>query len=326
MPALTILSSSQVGAIALAVVGAVLFGLAAVRQHGAVHQHGEVRQNPGRARLTLREQLDAALRLARQPAWLVGAGQAGLGGALHVVALALAPITLVQPIGVIAVPVTVVAAAVRRRQRPRRSQVLGSLLSVAGIGALTVFLLRSASGQANLPGWVTLAATVAVILGAGVATTLAGGRGRPLVRCVSLAVTAAVLFGLNSILIRTIGAVVVSPTTSSRLPLLVTALVGIVAGLPLGVWAMQRAYVSGSPQVVICCLTLMDPFAAVVGGRLLLHDGGAITGLTLVGVIVCALVASGGVLLLSADYPADEGAASPERVARIAAMEPPERC
>lgn len=309
MPPPSALSPAHLGAVALAAVGAVLFGLASVRQHGAVREAGSA------TRLTLSGHLRSALRLVRDRAWLIGAGQAGLGGALHIVALALAPITLVQPIGVLAVPVTVVATAAREGRAPRRAPVLGAALSVAGIAALTVVLLGPASHDPVLPGWLALAVTAAAILTAGFVLTLTGGRGRPLVRCVSLATTAAVLFGLNSILIRTIGAAVTTGDVSHRPALVITAAVGLAAALPLGVWAMQRAYVSGSSQVVICCLTLMDPLTAVVGGRLLLHDGAAITGRGLVEVVVCALVAAGGVLLLSAGYPVDDANPDPDPAA-----------
>lgn len=75
---------------------------------------------------------------------------------------------------------------------------------------------------------------------------------------------------------------------------------------------MQSAYRFGSPQVVICCLTLIDPLTAVVGGRLLL-DGASVTGPTLAGAgtcaVTCAVVAAVGVVLLARDYPAD---AAPE--------------
>lgn len=299
MPVLTALSASSLAAVALAAVGAVLFGLAAVRQHGAVQ--GSVAST----RLSLREHVQSALRLVRQPAWLIGAGQAGLGGALHIVALGLAPITLVQPIGVLAVPVTVVASSIREHRLPYRKQVLGSLMSVTGIAALTVFLLIPASNAGTVPDWLSLAVTVGGVLAAGVITVLAGGRGPARLRCVTLASTAAVLFGLNSLLIRTIGEIVAAHAVPTELPVLVTAVVGLVMALPLGVWAMQTAYAAGSPQVVICCLTLMDPLSAVVGGRLLLNDGAAITGGILLGVIGCALLAAAGVVLLSSDYPVE---------------------
>lgn len=306
MVVLTVLSAQNVAAVALAAVGAVLFGLAAVRQHEVVQ--GSISPT----RMSLREHLQSALALIRQPAWLIGAVQAGLGGALHIVALGLAPITLVQPIGVLAVPVTVVATSLRERQLPHRKQVLGSLMSVAGITALTVFLLIPASNAGTVPSWTSLAVTVGAVLGVGIVIVLAGGRGSTRLRCVSLAATAAVLFGLNSLLIRTIGEVVAGQAMSNEVPVLVTAAIGLVGALPLGVWAMQTAYAVGSPQVVICCLTLIDPLSAVVGGRLLLNDGATITGGILLGVSVCALLAAAGVVLLSADYPVEAPAVAAE--------------
>lgn len=310
MPTLSVSLYGPVGAIILAAVGAVLFGLAAVRQHEAVTAEVEP------THMGARERIVSALRLLRRPAWLLGAAQAGLGGALHIVALILAPITLVQPIGVLAVPVTVLATALRRGRPPHRRPVFGASLSVVGVATLTVFLLGAAHGSMTSPSWVTLAVTVVAIVAAGLVLTLTGGRGRPLFRCVSFAVTAAVLFGLNSILIRVLGHVGSKPSWTAHLPLLLTAAIGLAVALPLGVWAMQTAYLSGSPQVVICCLTLMDPVTAVIGGRLLLHDGGPITGWILVGAVLCALVAAAGVVLLStrADDPDPSRVATPTLV------------
>ena len=303
MVALTTTPFTSVLAVVLAAVGASFFGLASVRQHRAV------RTTAASARAGVREQVGAALRLVRQPSWLVGAAQAGLGGGLHVVALALAPITLVQPVGVLAVPVTVVVSAVSRRCRPGPRQVIGTLLSVAGVAALTVVLLLPPPQPATVPSWGTLAAgTSAVLLGGGgVALLLGRGRTAPWLRCVSRAVVAAALFGLNSVLVRTLGEVVAG---SAPRPggLVVTSLVGVALALPLGVWAMQSAYLFGSPQVVICCLTLVDPLTAVVGGRLLLHDGAAFAGPVLVAALACAATATVGVVLLTRDRPADAAA------------------
>lgn len=310
MSDVTALSAGQAWAILLAAAGAVLFGLAAVRQHRAVQE------SVSSERKSLRQHLQALVRLVRQPSWLVGAVQGTVAGGLHIGALALAPIILVQPIGVLAVPVTVIATAVREHRRPGRSQVLGSSLSVVGIAVMTVFLLAPSAGTLTLPGWWVLAATTAVLVAAGAITTLTGARGRPLVRCVCLAVTAAVLFGLNSILIRTIEHLLATGASVPQAGLLVAAVLGIALALPVGLWAMQTAYLSGSPHVVICCLTLMDPLTAMVGGRLLLHDGDTISGLTLLAVIICALVAAAGVVVLSAQYPSEHQA--PELEADLA--------
>ncbi len=292
------MTSSSVLAVALAAVGALFFGLASVRQHGAVQASAPS------GRSTRWQQVRSGLRLARQRSWLLGALQAGLGGGLHVVALGLAPITLVQPVGVLAVPVTVVVAAVARRRRPAPTQVAGTVLSVLGVAALTVVLLLPAAQPGSLPTWSRLATGEGVVVAGGAVVAVVLGRREvpTLLRCVSRAFVAAVLFGLNSVLVRTLGEVF-GTAPAHPAGLVITSLVGIAVALPLGVWAMQSAYVVGSPQVVICCLTLVDPLAAVVGGRLLLHDGTAVTGGTLVAAVLCALLAAAGVVLLARDHP-----------------------
>jgi hypothetical protein len=285
-------------AVALAAAGAVLFGLAAVRQHGAVQETMSGRQG-------LTDNLRTFWLLVRQPSWLLGAVQSVLAGGLHVVALALAPITLVQPIGVVAVPVTVAASAFRGRSRPSAAQIVGSALSVAGIVVLTVLLLTPNAEPPVLPAWDVLAATVLVLVAVSVLVTVLPVSVPPLVRCVLLAMAAAALFGLNSILLRMIGHVLSTGPVGSGWPVLLTALLGLAAALPVGLWAMQTAYLAGSPHVVICCLTLTDPVTAVLGGHWLLQDGVSVSRPTLAGAVACALAAAVGVLLLSRDYPAE---------------------
>lgn len=285
-------------AVALAALGAVLFGLAALRQQGAVLA-SVAGPSTGLARL------QAFWGLARQPAWLLGAAQGLAGGLAHVAALALAPIALVQPVGVLAVPVTVAASAWAAHRRPTRGQVLGSVLSVSGIAALTVLLLLPATQPVVLPAPLLLGAVVlvAAVLTAGAALT--GGLGRPLLRCVTLASGAAVLFGLVSVMVRLAGHVLSTGEGSQQLPLLVVSALGIAVALPVGLWAMQTAYLSGSAHVVLCCLTLVDPVTAVVGGGLLLHEGFALSNPLLVAAAGCAALAATGVVLLARAYPSE---------------------
>lgn len=292
------MTAGHILAVVLATVGAVLFGLAAVRQHGAVQATMADHQG-------LRQTVHAFWRLIRDPSWLLGAIQGVLAGGVHVIALALAPITLVQPIGVVAVPVTVVAAAVRTRRRPSRAQVLGSSLSVGGIGALTVLLLAPEAHPVSLPSWRVIAGTALVAVAITVLASVARRWRWPLLRCVTLAVLAAALFGFNSVLIRLIGHVAHADLATAAAPVLLVAVLGLALALPVGLWAMQSAYLSGSPHVVICCLTLVDPISAVLGGHLLLRDGVAVGGLTLLAAVACASVAAVGVLLLSMDYPVE---------------------
>lgn len=287
-------------AVALAACGAVLFGLAAVRQHGAVQYSMSVEDAGGR------QSLGALWRMVRRPSWLIGSLQGALGGGLHVLALTLAPITLVQPIGVLAVPVTVVATAFQRRRRPRRRQMVGSVLSVGSIAALTVLLIAPAAAtKPVLPQIVTLVLPIALAVVGALLIGVLGQRAPALLRCTLLAAAAAVLFGLTSVLVRTVGRIIGASDLVAERGVLLTALIGIALCVPSGVWAMQTAYISGSPQVVICVLTLLDPLAAVVGGHFLLNDGVALTAATTAAVSGCALLAAVGVVLLSADYPVE---------------------
>lgn len=287
------MSGTYLLAVGLAVLGAVLFGLAAVRQHSAVHEATAAEPT------TTGLDLSALWRLVRQPAWLLGALQAAVAGGSHVVALALAPLTLVQPIGVLAVPVAVVGSALAARRRPSRPQIVGALLGVGGVAGLAVVLLAPAGRGLVLPPWALLAGVLLAAVAGSVVAIGTGRRWPALARCLVLSFTAAVLFGLNSILLRMVGHLVATGALATQLPLLVTAVLGIALVLVVGLWAMQSAYTVGSAQVVICCLTLVDPFTAVVGGYLLLHDGVTLNGLSWIGALVCTALAAVGVVLLS---------------------------
>ena len=305
------MSTAHVVAVLLATVGAVLFGLGAVKQHGAVRAGAEasVDRQQGARRL---------LRLLKDRTWLAGAVQAAVAGGTHVVALTLAPITLVQPVGVIAVPVTVVASAWKTGRRPSATQVVGSVLGVAGIAALTVLLLSPAAQPVELPRWGVLTGTVlALVASTALVVAVPVAAGRPRARVLALATLAALLFGLNSVLLKVIGEAVRGGLAAADRPALLVAVAGIAASLPVGLWAMQAAYLHGSPQVVICCLTLADPLTAVIGGYLLLGDGVDAGTATLLAAIACSLVAAAGVVVLSKEYPGEVAPQEPATVTSV---------
>ncbi len=300
---LAVLTTSASGhpllAVLLAAAGAVLFGLAAIRQHGIVDRSA---RDGGQGSLSLR----MVVEVVRHPDWLLGAAQGLAAVVLHTLALAFGPISLIQPVGVLAVPVTVAAASVRTRGRPPRSAVLGAALSVFGIVALTLVLLApGAPTQVAVPGLRLLVLTVAAALVLALAATAVTRRAPLAVRCTTLALAAAALFGLTSPLIRVIGHLFASGTAGHHLVVILVSVAGVALAAPLGLWLMQSAYVAGSPQVVICCLTLGDPVVAVAVGRLLLGEGAGLSPATVVAAVSCGLVAALGVVLLSRSYPHD---------------------
>lgn len=94
-------------AVVLAVLAAGCSATAAFLQQGSLtrvpaEQGTTAAGAPGRVGLRSRR------RLAGQPRWLGGWGLIGTGALLHVSSLLLAPIAVVQPIGILAVPVGVI--------------------------------------------------------------------------------------------------------------------------------------------------------------------------------------------------------------------------
>ena len=132
-------------AVVCALAAAVLFAVAATRQHAEVAGLA-VAGPPG---------VRALARLLRSPGWWAGTALAAGGSLLHVVALALAPLPVVQPLGVFSLVLTVLFG---RRRRDRR------------VGTAVVLVV------AGVTGFVALAATSgpAPAIGAGTAEAVAG--------------------------------------------------------------------------------------------------------------------------------------------------------
>jgi drug/metabolite transporter (DMT)-like permease len=285
-------------AIALAMFGAVCFAGAAVLQHGAVtaESGGAAGEHAGKA-LSLR-----GLRaVTRRPGWLAGLALAGGGSTLHAIALVLAPLSVVQPIGVLAVPIAVLLTAVRRRRRPGGGVFVGVLLSVGGVA---VFVATAAStavstpppDQATLFASLVVAAIVLVLAGLGLARS-------GWIRCVACAMAGASAFGLVSALVRAVSQSVESGDVGPLEPPVLAAVAGIGAAVLVGGWLVQQAFASGPPEVVIACLTVVDPIVAVLLGAVLLGEGAATPGGTWLLLVTAAVTAAVGVVALARHHP-----------------------
>ena len=99
-------------AIVFALLGAVCFAGAAVLQHRAVRPPRRGPTGPARCRCA------ACARSPAGPAGSPGSRSPAAAPTLHAIALVLAPLSVVQPVGVLAVPIAVVLTAVRTDRRP----------------------------------------------------------------------------------------------------------------------------------------------------------------------------------------------------------------
>jgi hypothetical protein len=278
---------------ALAIVVAVLgAGLSAV---GVQFQAAGVREETRDAALRLR----GVRRLARNPRWLVGLGVLSLCAGLQVLALALAPVTVVAPIVVLALPVSVVINARANQVRLDVATAAAVLASAGGV-ALFVALAAGAAKPVAFPDDAVLTAGE-IVAAAVVLFGLIGGVVRPgTVRCVAFAAGTGAAYGLVSVLVRHVAYSVQTGGLAALPPLSVT---GLVLAFAAGSWLLQHAYASGPPDVVVGCQTVFNPLVAAALGIWLLNETVDAGGWRGIGLLAGSVAAIAGVLALARHRP-----------------------
>jgi len=287
-------------AIMLAVFGAVCFAGAAVLQHGAVTAAvGPADDRPPGPGSTL--SLRGLVAATRRPGWIAGLALAGGGSLVHAIALVLAPLSVVQPVGVLAVPIAVVLSAARTGRRPGRGVLVGVAVCVAGVAMFVAIAAGTAATGAPTGGSTVIAglAVAAVVL----ALAALGFDHAGWIRCVACAMAGAVAFGLVSALVRVISLTLVGGVSPLLDPVVLGMVAGIIAALTVGGWLVQQAFASGPPEVVIACLTVVDPIVAVLLGAVLLGENASTTAGTWVLLVAAAVAAAAGVIALARHHP-----------------------
>ncbi|MFD9950642.1 DMT family transporter [Nonomuraea sp. NPDC059023] len=235
-------------AAAIALIGSLFFALgAALQQFEAL--------GSGKTRLRT---------LIKRPRWVFGGVSIVAGGGLHIVALGLGPLTIVQPMGVASLLFALPLAAALHGRRPSRAE-LGSAAVVA-IGLIGLVLLVPPSTG---PSYLSLQEVATLLAVSGIAAVLlwAGARiASPAGRAALLATSAGVLYGATATLVR-----VLADTFGEQgwnwwylLALPVPAL--------LALMLLQRAYAVGHFGVSFASLQIADPLTAVAFGALLLGE------------------------------------------------------
>ena len=257
-------------------------------------------------------------RLARQPRWLVGWALVAAGTALHLSALLLAPVSVVQPIGVLAVPVAVLLTARTGHVRPARSVLVGVALTVAGTGIFVLLAGRTAGAASTTATFTGLLTAVAIVAALVIAAELVARARHGVTRCLGYASIGAVTYGFASALIHLIGQALSNGHTVLS-PLVVTAGLAAATALTMGAWAVQQAYASGSAAVVISLLTVADPLVAIGLSAGFLGEGLTLNPVVIVAMLGCAAAAATGVRLLATHHPAAALAtvAQPDRVLTV---------
>ncbi|MET9632317.1 glycosyltransferase [Lentzea sp. NPDC006480] len=257
-------------AITLAVFGAVCFALAARLQHDAVAETG------------------ARVGVLKQPRWLAGLALLVAGAAIHAAALGMAPLTVVQPIGVVAIGIT---ALMDRRM----SELPAILITTVGVGAF-VFLASGSATATQIAPDAELTAGLIVIGAIAVPGVIAALTTNARTRAVAFASAGGVAYGYVSVLMRAVSQAVQQGGFGFAQ---FVSVLGIALSLAVGGWLVQHAYAGGPPHLAVACLTVVDPLVAVGIGAFLLGEAAHLSPWTGAALIACAFAAASGVFALA---------------------------
>ncbi|GGN58325.1 membrane protein [Streptomyces albiflavescens] len=232
----------------------------------------------------------------RRPSWWAAVALNGLGGLLHVVALAYGPLSLVQPLGALTIVFALPMAALFVGRKAGTTAWRGAIMATVGLAGL--LSLVGASEAQSLGG--TQRVALAVVAGGSVAALMVAGRAahrHPAVRSVLLAVAAGIAFSMSSVFTKTVAVDWSQQTSLSDVSSL--AVIGVFA--TGGMLLSQASYRGGGLAAPLATLTVVNPVVAAAVGITMFGEtfryGSTGTALAL----GCGVVAAGGLILLTTE-------------------------
>jgi drug/metabolite transporter (DMT)-like permease len=296
------LTPQQALGIPVALVGAIFLAVGAQFQQHGVAKVDAATGTGQRSGLAIRQ----LLALARRPSWLIGTLLLGLAIVFQLFSLYLAPLTVVQPLGALALVITAVINARVTKTKLNAASLRAIALCVGGIALfVTVAALTTTTvpiTDAQLGIVLIILVSVLAVLG-----VLFGVLRHRLTR-IFYVVGAGILFGfvatLAKVLITRIQTIVqggfhLSPADG----LTILCLLGLAAAGLLGSYFVQTAYSSGSPEVVVAGLTVIDPVVGVTIGIVVLGEASSAPLWAGFVFVIAGVLAVLGVILLSRQRP-----------------------
>ncbi|MEU5096316.1 DMT family transporter [Streptomyces sp. NPDC020996] len=232
----------------------------------------------------------------RRPGWWAAVALNGLGGLLHVVALAYGPLSLVQPLGALTIVFALPMAALFVGRRAGSAAWRGAIMATVGLAGLLSLVGASQAQSLSTAQRVT----AAVVSGGAVVTLMIAGRAahrHPAVRSMLLATASGVAFGMSSVFTKTVAVDWAGGRSLAELPTLV--LIGVFA--TAGVLLSQASYRGAGLAAPLATLTVVNPVVAAAVGITMFGEtfryGSTGTALAL----SCGVVAAGGLILLTTE-------------------------
>jgi hypothetical protein len=174
-------------AVPCAVLAAIAYGASTAVQHSAAHRPSGRADGRG------------LVSLLGNPRWLMSIVGDGVGLLLQVVALSTGSVVLIQPILVLAVPVSLPVARALGGPKPGRGDYLACSAIIVGLAVFFVIVGDPGSGRPLGPGAAAIASGLLLVIGA-VACAAVRTRSAPL-RAGTYGGVAGALFGLVGVLL-----------------------------------------------------------------------------------------------------------------------------
>ncbi|MFD1212517.1 DMT family transporter [Arthrobacter sp. GCM10027362] len=243
------------------------------------------------------------LRMARNPRWALGLTLQAVGMALNVFALVSAPLTVVQPIGAIALVITTLVNSKDQGIRLNRMTVVSVSACMVGSAAFVLLAVtvtahnQSVTAEGELSVVLLLAVVVAVFMALEMTF-------RHRLNAFAYILGAGMLFGFVAVLVRIIGLHLLDPNGRFIANVPIYTVLAIAAAAGLGAWFVQSAYASGPPDLVIAGLTVIDPLVGISIGIFILGElQPNVRPAAAIAMVGAGLVAIVGVIALSRHHP-----------------------
>ncbi|MDL5205133.1 DMT family transporter [Streptomyces sp. ALI-76-A] len=232
----------------------------------------------------------------RRPGWWAAVALNGLGGLLHVVALAYGPLSLVQPLGALTIVFALPMAALFVGRRAGATAWRGAIMATVGLAGL--LSLVGASDAQSLDS--AQRVLVAVVTAGAVVALMIAGRAahrHPAVRSILLATASGIAFGMSSVFTKTVAVDWTGGVSAGDVPSL--AVIGVLA--TAGMLLSQASYRGAGLAAPLAMLTVVNPVVAAAVGITMFGETFryGTTGTLLA--LGCGVVAAGGLILLTTE-------------------------
>jgi drug/metabolite transporter (DMT)-like permease len=301
------LTPAQALGIPVALIGSVFLAIGAQLQHRGVGQVEQAKSEDGtHGHSSSGLSLSQLLALARRPPWVIGTLMLGLAIVLQLTSLYLAPLTVVQPLGAVALVITAIVNARVTKSRLDRASVRAIVFCVVGVGLFVTIAALTTASRPILDAQLTI---VLIVLGSVLAILIVFFIfGRRRFTATSYNVAAGVLFGF----VATLAKVVIDRVHTlfefgfHLMPadwLTIVCVLALIVAALSGSYFVQTAYASGPPDLVVAGLTVIDPMVGVTIGIVVLGEAAGAPLWAVFAFVIAGAIAIFGVFQLARHHP-----------------------